>query len=45
MGMNIFGLIGLVIFFSVFVAVVAWVWSRPRQEMDACARIPVDEED
>jgi cbb3-type cytochrome oxidase subunit 3 len=44
MGMDHFALAALLVFFGSFVAIVIWVWTRPRHEMDARARLPVDDD-
>ena len=44
MGMNWFALFGLVVSFCAFVAIVIWTWSRPRREIDAQARLPLDDD-
>jgi len=45
LGMNIFAMIGLVVFFAMFVAIIAWAWSRPRRELEYQARLPLEEDD
>ncbi len=34
--------VALVLFFAAFVAIVVWTLLRPRQEMERCARLPVE---
>jgi cbb3-type cytochrome oxidase subunit 3 len=45
LGMNAFALVALVVFFCSFVAILAWTWSRPRRDMEARARLPIDDEE
>ncbi len=45
MGMDGFALAALLIFFTAFVAILVWAWTRPRSEIDAQARLCIDEDD
>jgi cbb3-type cytochrome oxidase subunit 3 len=45
LGMNWFGVVALVVFFCCFVAIIIWVCTRPRREIDHQARIPLDEDE
>jgi hypothetical protein len=45
MGMNIYGLIALVLFFVTFVSIVVWTLTRPRKEIEAQSRLYEDDED
>jgi hypothetical protein len=45
MGMNIYGLIALVLFFVSFVGIVVWTLTRPRKEIEAQSRLYEDDED
>ncbi len=40
-----FAEIALVLFFLVFAVIVIRTWRRPRDEMDACANLPMDEQE
>lgn len=39
------GTIALLLFFGVFVGIVVWTYTRPRQEIEAQSRLWEDEED
>jgi len=45
MGMNGFALIGLLISFTAFVAILVWIWTRPQSEIELQARLCIDEDD
>jgi hypothetical protein len=45
MGMNIYALIALVLFFGSFVSIVIWTLTRPRSEIQAQSRLYEDDED
>ena len=45
LGMNFFALAGLVVSFAAFVAILIWLWRRPQSEIEAQARLCIDEDD
>lgn len=45
MGMNGFALAGLLISFTAFVAILAWIWTRPQSEIELQAQLCIDEDD
>ena len=45
MGMNFFAVIGLIISFTVFLSILVWLWTRPQNEIDAQARLCIDDDD
>lgn len=45
MGMNGFALVGLLISFTAFVAILVWIWTRPQSEIDSQARLCIDDDD
>jgi cbb3-type cytochrome oxidase subunit 3 len=45
LGMNAFAIIALLVFFSTFVGIVFWAWTRPRREMDAHAKLPLENDE
>jgi cbb3-type cytochrome oxidase subunit 3 len=45
MGMNLYALLALVLFFCSFVGVVLWAYTRPNQEIEAQSRLWEDEEE
>lgn len=45
MGMNVFGMISLVLAASAFVAIVIWTFTRPRKELETYSRLWEEEED
>lgn len=38
------GNLALLIFFACFVAIVIWAFTRPRKQMDACRRLPLEDQ-
>lgn len=44
-GLAFYAQIALVLFFLVFAVIVIRTWRRPRDEMDECAKLPMDEQD
>jgi hypothetical protein len=44
LGMNLFTTVAMVISFTAFVAVLAWVYTRPQAEIDAQARLYEDDD-
>lgn len=44
LGMNGFATIALLAFFVMFVAIVVWTMTRPKQEMDRLARLWEDDD-
>jgi len=45
LGMNVFAVTGLIVFFALFVAIVVWTWTRPQREIECQARLPLEEDD
>jgi hypothetical protein len=45
LGMNVFGLVGLIISFVTFCSLLIWIWTRPQKDMDAFARLIEDDEE
>jgi hypothetical protein len=45
MGMNGFALVGLLISFTAFVAILVWIWTRPQSEIELQARLCIDDDD
>lgn len=45
MGMNGYALLGLVISFTAFVAILIWIWTRPQREIEDQARLCIDDDD
>jgi hypothetical protein len=45
MGMDLYGLIALVLFFGSFVSIIIWTLTRPRQEIEAQSRLWEDDEE
>jgi cbb3-type cytochrome oxidase subunit 3 len=45
MGMNLYALFALVLFFCSFVGVVLWAYTRPGEEIEAQSRLWEDEEE
>jgi hypothetical protein len=43
LGMNVFAIAGLMVFFALFVTIVAWTWTRPQREMDYQSRLPLED--
>jgi cbb3-type cytochrome oxidase subunit 3 len=44
-GVEVYGVIAVLLFVGVFVGVLVWVGLRPRAELEAASRLPLDEED
>ena len=45
LGMDVFAIVSLVVFFSAFLGIVVWTWRRPRKEMEARSRLCLDDEE
>lgn len=45
MGMNGFALLGLLISFTAFVAILVWIWTRPQREIEHQAQLCIDDDD
>jgi cbb3-type cytochrome oxidase subunit 3 len=45
LGMDLYGLIALVLFFGAFVSIIVWTLTRPRKEIEAQSRLWEDDED
>ena len=45
MGMNRFAELALLMSFIAFVAILVWIWTRPRGEIEAQARLCIDDDD
>ena len=45
LGMNVFGLIALVLSFGTFVALLVWIARLPHGEVEACARLPLERDE
>ena len=44
LGMDGLAVPGLVLCVCAFLAIVAWTWTRPRKEIDAQSRLPLEED-
>ena len=42
-GLNLYAVIALVLFFAAFVAVIVYVWRKPKGQTDREARLPLDD--
>jgi len=45
LGMEVFALVGLALFFFTFLGIVIWAYTRPRNEIDRLSRLWEDDED
>jgi cbb3-type cytochrome oxidase subunit 3 len=45
LGMNLFAVTALTVFFALFVAIVVWTYTRPKREIECQARLPLEEDD
>ena len=45
LGMTPYALISLVIFFSVFMGIILWIWTRPQKEIEEQSLLWQDDED
>ena len=45
LGMDLYGMIALILFFGSFVSIIVWTLTRPRHEIEAQSRLWEDDED
>ncbi len=45
LGMDVFALVGLALFFCTFLGIVIWAYTRPRKEIERLSRLWEDDED
>ena len=45
LGMNVFAVTALAVFFALFLGILVWTYTRPQREIECQARLPLEEDD
>lgn len=45
LGMEVFAIVGLALFFCIFLGILIWTYTRPRKEIERLSRLWEDDED